>query len=333
MEHLLELGLFAGKAVVVLLIFAAMLILILTLSLRARATKGQFEIEKLNEKFEGYKNSLSEFLLSKKEFKAWSKAEKKELKEKEKADKKSNPNIFVIDFEGDIQASAVDRLRDEISAIMTVLKPEDSVLVRVESPGGSVHGYGLAASQLARIRNSKSTLIVSVDKVAASGGYMMACVANRILAAPFAIVGSIGVVAQVPNFHKLLKKHDVDYEEITSGEYKRTVSIFGEITDKGKQKFTEQIEKTHGLFKDFVMEFRPQVNLSEVATGEYWFGTQALKLNLVDEVKTSDEFLFENLEQANIIKINLQQKKKFADLLNDSIGFLINLVLKRKVEF
>ena len=108
--------------------------------------------------------------------------------------------------------------------------------------------YGLAASQMQRIRDKKLKLTVCVDKVAASGGYMMAVVADKIIAAPFAVLGSIGVLAQVPNFHRLLKKHDVDFEMLTAGKYKRTLTMFGENTDKGREKFQEDIEDTHVLF-------------------------------------------------------------------------------------
>jgi len=318
MEHLIELSVFAGKAIVVLLIVGAILLMFVAVAVKNKPAKEYLEVEKLNHKFDSFKSLLQQITLNKKELKDIAKTEKKEQKNKDDHKK----NIYVIDFNGDVNASAVDKLRDEVSAILTVAKNEDIVLAKVESPGGAVHGYGLAAAQLTRIRNANLNLIVSVDKVAASGGYMMACVASKIIASPFAILGSIGVVAQVPNFHKVLKKNDIDYEEITSGEYKRTVSILGEITEKGKKRFTEQIEHTHGLFKSFVAQFRPQLVLSEVATGEYWFGTQALELKLVDEIKTSDEYLFENRDSFNLIKVTIQQRKSIKDFLNDSAKLL-----------
>jgi serine protease SohB len=335
MEYLIELGIFAGKAFVVLLVIGSILVLILSMAVKNKPPKEYLEVEKLNHKFDNYKSLLQQIVLSKKDLKSVQKTEKKELKAKGGEEEFKN-TIYVIDFEGDINASSVSKLREEVSAILTIAKPQDTVLARVESPGGAVHGYGLAASQLNRFRAANINLVVSVDKVAASGGYLMACIANKIIAAPFAIVGSIGVIAQVPNFNRLLKKNDVDYEEITSGEFKRTVSMFGEITEKGKKKFTEQIEETHALFKEFVGRFRPQLNLSTVATGEYWFGTQAISLKLVDEIKTSDEFLFENKNQANLIKVCLQSRKTIKDILCESIktlskGFLGRLMEQRNL--
>ena len=139
-----------------------------------------------------------------------------------------------------------------------------------------VHTYGLAASQLHRITRAGIPLTVSVDKGAASGGYLMACVANTIIAAPFAIIGAIGVLAQIPNFNRALKKVDVDYEVMTAGEHKAPITMFGEITDKGKNKLQQELEETHDLFKGFITQHRPQVPVHEVASGEVWYGQQAI---------------------------------------------------------
>jgi len=249
---------------------------------------------------------------------------KKKLKEERKAQEGKpighEKKIFVVDFDGDVKASAVENLREEITAVLTIATPEDEVVVRVESPGGVVHGYGLAASQLMRVRNKNIPLTVCVDKVAASGGYMMAVTANKILCAPFAIVGSIGVVAQIPNLHRVLKKHDVDYKEYTAGEYKRTVSLLGEITEKGEEKFKQQLEETHGLFKGFVSKFRPQLNLAEVATGEYWYGETAITKGLVDEIKTSDDYLMTLAEKHQVIKVKFEQKASISDKLTGILG-------------
>ena len=198
-----------------------------------------------------------------------------------------------------------------------VATENDEVFVRLESGGGVVHGYGLAASQLMRLREKNIPLTVSVDKVAASGGYMMACVGNRIIAAPFSIIGSIGVIAQIPNFHRVLKKHDVDFEQFTAGEFKRTVTMFGENTDEAKAKFREEIEDIHVLFKDFIVQHRPDVDIVKVSTGESWPGTRALERNLVDELKTSDDYLLENSQHADIYEISYVSKKS----LIEKIGF------------
>ncbi len=232
-----------------------------------------------------------------------------QLVKEAKARKKNDQKIFVLDFKGDIQASAADTLREEITLILATAKAgHDRVVVRLESPGGMVHGYGLAAAQLVRLRDAGFNLTICVDKVAASGGYMMACIANEIISAPFAVVGSIGVVAQVPNFNRLLKQHNVDFEMYTAGQYKRTVTMFGENTSEGKAKFEEELQQTHVLFKHFVEKYRPQLNVEKVATGEHWYGEDARTLNLVDKLQTSDEYLLSLLAQHDVYVINTRKR-------------------------
>ncbi|MBA59183.1 MAG: protease SohB [Gammaproteobacteria bacterium] len=229
------------------------------------------------------------------------------------------PRAFVIDFKGDIQASAVSSLREEITAVLAVAEDDDEVLIRLESSGGVVHGYGLAASQLQRVRNSNIALTVSIDKVAASGGYMMACIADTIISAPFALIGSIGVVAQIPNFHRLLKKNEVDVELITAGEFKRTLTFFGENTDKGREKFAEELEDIHLLFKEFVTENRPSVSIEEVSTGEAWFGVRALERQLVDQLKTSDEYILDLCEERDVFQVQYIVNKNKLERLFDRL--------------
>ena len=225
--------------------------------------------------------------------------------------------VFVLDFNGDIRASEVDLLREEISAILSFATDKDEVVLRLDSAGGMVHSYGLAASQLERIKSAKLHLTICVDEVAASGGYMMACLADKLIAAPFAILGSIGVVAQLPNFHRVLKKHGVDYETFTAGEYKRTVTMFGENTEKGKEKFVEEIQDTHLLFKEFVSQARPSVDIDKVATGEVWFGRRAIDHQLVDELNTSDDYLMKICDSADVYQVRYELKKSFGDRLSE----------------
>ncbi|HAV5429054.1 protease SohB [Acinetobacter baumannii] len=239
-----------------------------------------------------------------------------QLAKEAKIRRKNNQKIFVLDFKGDIQASAVENLREEITLILATAKAgRDRVVVRLESPGGMVHGYGLAAAQLVRLRDAGFHLTICVDKVAASGGYMMACIANEIISAPFAVVGSIGVVAQVPNFNRLLKEHNVDFELYTAGQYKRTVTMFGENTPEGKAKFEEELQQTHVLFKHFVEKYRLQLNVDKVATGEHWYGQDALDLNLVDKLQTSDEYLLALLPQHDVYVINTRKKATLGEKL------------------
>ena len=230
--------------------------------------------------------------------------------------KKNNQKIYILDFKGDTAASAVESLREEITLILATAKAgRDRVVVRLESPGGMVHGYGLAAAQLVRLRDAGFNLTICVDKVAASGGYMMACIANEIVSAPFAVVGSIGVVAQVPNFNRLLKEKHIDFELYTAGEFKRTVTMFGENTAEGKAKFEEELQQTHELFKHFVEKYRPQLNVEKVATGEHWYGKDALELNLVDKLQTSDEYLLGLLAQHDVYVIDTRRKPTLGEKL------------------
>ena len=235
---------------------------------------------------------------------------------KNEAKAKDKDRIYVLDFKGDVQASAVANFREEITLLIATAKAgQDRVVIRLESPGGMVHGYGLAAAQIIRLRDAGFHVTICVDKVAASGGYMMACIANEIIAAPFAILGSIGVVAQVPNFNRLLKEHNVDYDLYTAGEYKRTVTMFGENTPEGKAKFEEELQQTHKLFKHFVEKYRGQLDVEKVATGEHWYGEDAATLNLVDKLKTSDEVILDLIDHHDVYLITTRSKPTLGEKL------------------
>ncbi|AMN67423.1 MULTISPECIES: protease SohB [unclassified Psychrobacter] len=246
--------------------------------------------------------------------KRMAKKAKQALKDKAKG-KNKGQQVFVLDFDGDLKATAVKHLREEISTLISTANEGDEVVVRLESGGGLVHGYGLAAAQLARLKDAGLKLTVCVDKVAASGGYMMACVADKIIAAPFAVIGSIGVVSQLPNFHKWLKNHDVDYEMFTAGDYKRTVTVFGENDAEDRAKYQEELEQTHVLFKHFVNRYRSMLDLDKVATGEHWYGEDALHLNLVDKLQTSDSYLLELMDNNEVYALHSRQKPTLAEKL------------------
>nr|WP_297402378.1 protease SohB [uncultured Marinobacter sp.] len=342
MEFLTEYGLFLAKAVTLVVAAIVVISVIVSAAQRDRDSDhddGELKIRKLNDKYRKLKESIQARLMSEKERKAWQKARKKEDKAEkkagkakkkgdQKADQESAPRVYVLDFDGDIKASDTDPLRRAITAVLSVANPDrDEVVIRLESGGGLVHSYGLAAAQLDRIRSKGLRLTACVDKVAASGGYMMACVADRIVASPFAILGSIGVVAQLPNFHRLLKKNDVDFEVLTAGEHKRTLTIFGENTDKGRQKFLEDLEDTHGLFKDYVSERRPGLDISAVANGDIWFGKRALDVNLIDEIQTSDEYLIEACERADVVSVGYQRKRS----LPEKLGLATSTALEHTV--
>lgn len=290
---------------------------------KRKSQPGSLSITKLNESYDAMKAELDHQLLDKKDLKNIAKEKKKKEKLEKKALKKApkeaeevaKKRLYVLDFDGDIKASAVETMREEITAILSVAKPQDEVVVRLESGGGVVHGYGLAASQLQRIREASIPLTICVDKVAASGGYMMACVADKIIAAPFAILGSIGVVAQVPNVHRLLDKSLIDVELHTAGKYKRTLTMLGENTDEGREKFKQDLEDTHGLFKRFVSSQRPQLDIEEIATGDTWYGSEAIDNKLIDLVMTSDAYLVSHYETAEVIQVAYKQPKGMAERL------------------
>jgi len=320
MEFLTEYGMFLLKtvtivAVPVFLIGGAALAILL----KAREGTGRrLRIEPMGQRLAQYELQIRAQCEPRKVFKATLAA----YKDQEKARAKEGPEavrakrVFVLDFQGDIRATAVAALREEITAVLTCATQEDEVVVRLESPGGTVHGYGLGAAELHRLKLRGIPLTVAVDKIAASGGYLMACVADKILAAPFAVIGSIGVIMQLPNFHKLLRENRIDFEQIAAGEYKRTLTVFGENTEKGRAKVREEVEETHRLFKEFVRDFRGEVSIEEVATGEHWYGIAALERKLVDVIQTSDDYLFElSRGGADCLEIHYEERQPLSQRL------------------
>ena len=305
-EFLAEYGLFLLKVLTV--VVGVVVIIVVAASAGRKGVQEGLEVENLNERHELLVESLQSAVSNKDQRKKAA----KEKKKKGKADAKASsprPRSFVIDFKGDLKASAVPSLREEVSAILDVATEDDDVIVRLENHGGVVHEHGLAASQLVRIRDRNIPLIVCVDKVAASGGYLMACVATRIYAAPFAILGSIGVLAQIPNFHRMLDSHGVEFEQVTAGKYKRTVTMFGENTDEDRAKLKEELEDVHSLFKEAVLRYRPDLDLEKIATGEHWYGSQALALGLADEIQTSDELLGELVGKRDLYSVAYKIKQ------------------------
>ncbi|WP_404340314.1 protease SohB [Pseudoalteromonas mariniglutinosa] len=325
MEFLYEYGLFFAKTLTFVIAVAAIVGIIVASAVKPKTKKGEIEITDLSEQLADLKEDFISNTLPKKALKAYQKKHKADAKKS--ADEAPRARLYVIDFNGSMDAHEVDSLREEITAILMIADPQqDKVLVRLESGGGVVHGYGLAASQLQRLKDADIHLTAAIDKVAASGGYMMACVAHQIVAAPFAIVGSIGVIAQIPNFNKILKKNDVDLELITAGEYKRTLTLFGENTDKGREKFKQEIEQTHGLFKSFVSAQRPSLDIDSVATGEHWFATQAMEKGLVDSIATSDDLLLQQYTERQIFKVKYKIKKNLSDKLAIGLSSSISQV-------
>jgi serine protease SohB len=333
LEFLAEYGLFLAKVVTFVVAFAVVVAIIVSAASKGhKSSDDAIEIRNTNEEFDEVETAMRENVLDEESLKQLNKEKKKKQKTDKKAAKvkqDKKPRLFVTSFDGDIKASHAEQLRRVVSAILSVAEENDEVLIKLESQGGMVHSYGFASSQLARIRDKGIALTICVDKVAASGGYMMACVANKILAAPFSIIGSIGVVAQLPNFHKLLEKNDIDYEMYTAGEYKRTLTMFGENTDQGRKKFLEDIEDTHELFKDFIARYREKVDIAKVATGEVWFGTRALELDLIDSIQTSDDYLFDARKEKDIYEVSISEKKTLMEKLGITIEHTVEALLSK----
>lgn len=329
-DFMFEYGMFLAKAVTVVVSVAVILVLVAGLSRRAPGAQG-LKVEKLNDKYREMADVLQQAVLNKSSWKKREKQEKKEAKKHRKAATTKDDHrkrVYVLDFKGDIRATHVANLREEITAVTGVATDKDEVVVRLENPGGAVHDHGLAASQLQRIRDSGIPLTVIVDKVAASGGYLMACIADRIIAAPFAVIGSIGVIAQLPNFNRALEDKGIDFEQITAGRYKRTVTMFGQNTDEDREKLKEELEDVHVLFKLLVARNRPDLDVESVATGEHWYGTRAGELGLIDQIGTSDDYLMQAVPVADIFKVSYRTKHTFQEKLQsafessvDRIGF------------
>ena len=352
MEFISEYGLFLLKAITIVIAILAAVSGIVGLTMRQHAGKQDetLELIDINEKYEAMNSALKQALIDPGAQKLAAKAEKKkrkaeakqQAKEAKKRAKQGQPieeqnaaekkHLFILDFDGDIKASPVDTMREEITALLTLATENDEVLIRLESGGGAVHAYGLAASQLQRIKDHKIPLTVSVDRVAASGGYLMACVADKIIAAPFSIIGSIGVIAQIPNIHRILKKNDVDIEQLTAGKYKRTLTVLGENTDEARQKMQEELEEVHDQFKEFVSSRRPDMDIEQVATGEHWLGQRAHELGLVDELQTSDDYLMAQSDTASILQLKYTGHQNLIEKISSRMSMIIGKFEKHAKE-
>ena len=323
MAFWLDIAAFLLKALIIVAAFGGFAVLIAQLARSSEPKEQEIKVRSLDERYDDMRDAIDGALLGKRERKALAKTRKKEAKADAKARRGQEPGkrIYVLAFKGDMRATAVKRLGTEIDAVLIAARPgTDEAVIRIESPGGTVTGYGLAAAELLRLRERKINVTASVDQVAASGGYMMACAADRIVAAPFAIVGSIGVVAPVPNLHRLLKKNEIDFEEITAGEFKRTVSVLGEITPAGREHFREKLDTTHDAFKAHVAQCRPSVDIARVANGDYWLARDGLALGLVDEIMTGDELLFRARDKARLYEVSTEARKTLLQQLLSGLG-------------
>lgn len=332
LEYLFEYAMFLAKALTIVLAVLAIVTMLVAVGQRRRhMPRGSLVVTHINRELDSLQDNLQRVVLDKFAFRKYLKLEKKREKEEAKqlkssaqnsgeaADESRRRRVFVLDFEGDMEASGLESLRQEITAVLTMAESRDEVVLRLESPGGMVHAYGLASSQLLRFRQQNIPLTICVDKVAASGGYMMACVADRLIAAPFAILGSIGVLVQMPNIHRLLKKNDVDFEMITAGEYKRTITPFTEVTEKGREKLRQDVEEMHMLFKQWVKQYRPVVDIDQIATGETWVGLQAQERQMVDQISTSDDIVIHACEDADVYEVRYEIRVPLGEKLGGAL--------------
>lgn len=346
MEYMAQYGMFLAKVVTIVIAIAFVVAILASSSNRQKkgGAKGSIKVTKLNEHIRDMLESLQKAVLDKELLKLTLKQDKLQRKQELKAVRQQRQKaaesdvtehkkrVYVLNFKGDIAATGISSLREEITAVLSMAQVSDEVLLRLESPGGMVHAYGLASAQLTRIKEKKIPLTICVDKVAASGGYMMACLADRLVAAPFAIIGSIGVLVQMPNFHRVLKKNEVDYETIYAGEFKTTLTTFGEITQKGRDKVKEDVEDMHGLFKQWVKSHRPSVDIDKIATGEVWVGLQAKDRYMVDELKTSDEYLVNACESADVFEVEFELRKSIQDKVGSIFKNAVDKVIAAVME-
>ena len=325
MEILAGYLVFLLKVFTIVLAITIPLLLIIGSSKGKSQPRGKLSITNLSDKFEEMGNAVKGSLMTPKELKKFNKDLSKEKKKKDKD--QTEDSIFVLNFKGDIQASEVEKLKQEVNAILLSETDCKEVVIRVESGGGSAYAYGLCAAELKRLVDNKINLTVCIDKVAASGGYLMSCVASKIIAAPWAIVGSIGVIAQLPNFHRLLKKNSIDFEMHTAGAFKRTLTTLGENTEEGREKFKSDLEDLHLIFKNFVKEQRPEVDTDIVATGEVWQGEDAVRVGLVDSLETSDNYLVGLSKGAKLFELEFVEKKN----LTERFAFSMQLILEKSL--
>ncbi|KAA0013528.1 protease SohB [Billgrantia pellis] len=334
-EWLMDLGRFAVQVTILTLLVLAAVALIA----RARSESGErlrLRVDELNRQREYRRRRLAlaatEPSARKRLVKAFRRDDKRLIRTARKSPDESRSTVWVLDFRGDIKATGVGRLAEEISAVIAAAGEDDEVMIRLESAGGLVHAYGLGAAQIDRLREAGLPITVCVDKVAASGGYLMACAADRLRAAPFAVLGSIGVVAQLPNVHRLLKRHDIDIELLTAGEYKRTLTVFGENTEEGREKFQSDLEHIHALFKRHVTARRPDLDIEAVATGEVWYGQDAMEKGLIDELGTSEAYLMARMEEARVVRVRLEARPSLGERFGKTIGHGVENGITRLLE-
>lgn len=219
--------------------------------------------------------------------------------------------LAVLTFVGDIGAKQYKSFGQLIDEVIINKSEIDEVVVVVNSPGGAVSPYGNVYSQMERVRDAGLKLTVCIDVVAASGGYLMSLPAHKIIAAPFSMVGSVGVMAFVPNLRGLLEDYNINPRTFTAGKYKRTVSLTDEATEEEVEKFKQQLNAIHRLFLEAVKKYRKDVKMEVVETGEHWTARESVELGLglVDDIATSQQYLLEANRDRDLII--LSQKRGF----------------------
>lgn len=243
------------------------------------------------------------------------KAQEKSSSRKSGDEKTGEPGkVAVLKFKGDIRASARFAFAKLVDEVVLNAREFKEVVVVVESPGGGVSEYGMLFAELERMRKCEENfqLTVVVDTVAASGGYLMSLPAHKILAAPFAMVGSIGVVSFIPNIRELLEANKIKPRTFTAGDFKRTVTLTDEGDEKSAEQYKQQLALIHEQFKQALKKYRPQVELEKVATGEAWLASTTVEkeLQLVDGLNTSHALLLEMNQSFDLVEYSSKAERK-----------------------
>ncbi len=218
------------------------------------------------------------------------------------------PRLAVLRFQGlrDLNASGDQRLSEAIDEVLVNRDHFEEAVVIIDSPGGTTHGYGHAYALLERLSASGLKVTACIDRIGASGGYLMALPADRILAGPFAIVGSVGVVAGIPNVKRLLEEKGVSYRLFVAGDKKRVVHFADDDGPEVREYMDEKLAGIHTQFLQAVEKHRgDRVKLDEVRSGDHWSAEESVEkgLGLVDELQTSAEYLLERNREVALVMI------------------------------
>ena len=243
-------------------------------------------------------------------------------------------NIGYVEVKGTIRNSRkvvewIDKLSENSSI--------RAILVRIDSPGGGVAPSQEIYDALKRAREKGKPVVASIGSLGASGGYYIACAADKIVADPGSVTGSIGVIMQFPVIRDLLRKLGIDYEVIKSGEFKDIASPLRPMTDKERRLLKEVILDVYSQFVDVVAESRglPKDSVLKIADGRILSGRQAYELGLVDTLG-SQKVALDIARELGGIKGKprlLKRKKRRIGLFDILFGTVDELLTPVRLEY